>query len=177
MAVCVGIESVNEKTLAAYDKKQTVTQIINAIGAFHKNNIKVHGMFVIGGDDDNLETVRETLKFALEQKIDTIQMMALTPFPGTKVYEDLESQKRIFSKDWSLYDGQHFVFKPKLVSAKKLQLSVLKAYTEFYSLSRAFSLLFRLHIRNALHRFMGYFIVKEWKRNNRNFSWLSSAPI
>ena len=176
-SVCVGIESINEKTLAAYDKKQTVAQIINAIKAFHKSKIKVHGMFVIGGGDDNIETVLETLKFVLKQKIDTIQMMALTPFPGTKIYEDLESQKRIFTKDWSLYDGQHFVFKPKLISAKELQLSVLKAYTEFYSLSRAVSLLLRLHLRNAAHRFMGYFIVKEWKRNNAKFSWLSSAPV
>jgi radical SAM superfamily enzyme YgiQ (UPF0313 family) len=71
-AVCVGLESVNEKTLKAYDKKQTVTQIIDAIRAFHKSKIKVHGMFVLGGDDDNMKTVWETVSFAVKQKIDTI---------------------------------------------------------------------------------------------------------
>ena len=177
IGVCVGIESVNEKTLAAYDKKQTVAQIIDAIRAFHKRNIKVHGMFVLGGDDDSIKTVWETLRFAVKQKIDTIQMMVLTPFPGTKVYHDLEAQKRIFTKDWNLYDGQHIVFKPKLISARDLQLSVLKAYTKYYSVWTAASLLMRMNFRNGMLRFMGYFIVKEWKWNNRKFSWLSSAPL
>ena len=177
IAVCVGIESINEKTLNAYDKKQTVSQIIDAIRAFHKRNIKVHGMFVLGGDDDSIKTVWETLRFAVKQKIDTIQMMVLTPFPGTKVYNDLESQKRIFTKDWNLYDGQHIVFKPKLISARELQLSILKAYTKYYSIWRAVSLLMGMHFRNGMLRFMGYFIVKEWKWNNRKFSWLSSAPV
>ncbi|MFA5148249.1 MAG: radical SAM protein [Candidatus Omnitrophota bacterium] len=176
-AVCVGLESVNEKTLKAYDKKQTVTQIIDAIRAFHKSKIKVHGMFVLGGDDDNMKTVWETVSFAVKQKIDTIQMMILTPFPGTRVYKDLESEKRIFTKDWNLYDGQHIVFRPKLLSAKELQLGVLKAYAKYYSLSKSFSLLIGLHFRNALLRFMGHSILKEWKHNNGKLSWLSSTPV
>ena len=125
-------------------------------------------MFVLGGEDDNKNTIWETLKFAIKQKIDTVQMTILTPFPGTKVYEELEAQNRIFTKDWSLYDAQHIVFNPKLLSAQELQLNVLRAYAKFYSLYRAFFLLLRLHLRNAMFRFMGYAIVKEWMRLNRN---------
>ena len=133
-------------------------------------------MFVLGGEDDNKNTVWETLKFAIKQKIDTIQMSILTPFPGTKVYEDLEAQKRIFSKDWSLYDGQHIVFKPNLLSAKELQLNVLKAYMRFYSLYRSFALLLKLRFRNAMFRFMGHVIIKEWIRRNRKMLWLLPSP-
>ncbi len=93
-------------------------------------------MFVLGSDDDNEKTVWDTLRFAIKQKIDTIQMMILTPLPGTKIYEKLVEQKRIFTRDWNLYDGQHIVFKPKLLSAKELQLNVVRAYAKFYSLSR-----------------------------------------
>ncbi|MBU1090280.1 MAG: B12-binding domain-containing radical SAM protein, partial [Candidatus Omnitrophica bacterium] len=73
-AVAVGFESVNSKTLKSYDKKQTIEEIINAIRSFHKSKIKIHGMFVLGSDDDSEKTVWETLRFALKQKIDTIQM-------------------------------------------------------------------------------------------------------
>lgn len=170
--VCVGFESVNIKTLQAYQKKQSIDDIISAIQSFHRKKIKVHGMFVLGGDNDNIHTVWETLKFALKQKIDTIQMMILTPFPGTKVHEELHSQKRIFSRDWDLYDGQHVVFNPKLLSAKQLQVNVVRAYTKFYSLSRSFSLLIKLRFRNAILRFMGYRIVTEWQGNNRKMHWL-----
>jgi radical SAM superfamily enzyme YgiQ (UPF0313 family) len=169
---CVGFESVNAKTLQSYHKKQSLEDIINAIRSFRRNKIKIHGMFVLGGDDDSEATVWDTLKFAIKQKIDTIQMMILTPFPGTKVHEELDNQKRIFSRDWSLYDGQHVVFKPKLLSAKQLQLNVFNAYARFYSLSRSFSLLLKLRFRNAAYGFMGHKIVKEWMGRNRKMSWL-----
>ncbi len=171
-AVCVGFESINPKTLQAYDKKQSVEEIISAIRSFHKRKIKVHGMFVLGGDDDNAKTVWDTLRFAIKQKIDTIQMTILTPFPGTKVHEMLEAQKRIFTKDWSLYDGQHIVFRPKLLSARELQLNVIRAYLKFYSLSRSFSLLLKLRFRNALLHFMGRSIIKDWVEHNRHMRWL-----
>lgn len=172
-SVCVGFESVSIKTLEAYHKKQGLNDIINAIRSFHSKRVKVHGMFVLGSDTDNIETVWDTLKFALKEKIDTIQMMILTPFPGTKVHEDLNREKRIFSRDWNLYDGQHVVFSPRLLSAKQLQLNVLKAYTKFYSLSRSFTLLFKLSFRNALLRFMGYRIVREWVERNSSMRWLA----
>jgi len=174
--VCVGFESINEKTLKAYDKKQTIDEIIHAIRSFHKKKIKVHGMFVLGGDDDNAKTVWDTFKFAIKQKIDTIQMSILTPFPGTKVHEDLKNQKRIFSTDWDLYDGQHIVFSPKLLSARDLQLNVLNAYVKFYSLSSSFILLLKLHFRNALFRLMGHSIIRSWKQRNHKMSWILQPP-
>jgi radical SAM superfamily enzyme YgiQ (UPF0313 family) len=164
---------VNHKTLQAYDKKQTIEEIIHAIKSFHKEKIKIHGMFVLGGDDDNEKTVWDTLRFALKHKIDTLQMMILTPFPGTKVHEELEKQKRIFGRDWSLYDGQHIVFTPQLLSARSLQVSVLKAYTRFYSLYNSLVLFIRLHFRNAFFRLMGHAIVRDWKRHNRSMRWLA----
>jgi len=171
--VCIGFESINPQTLKAYKKNQTIEEIEQAIRSLHKRKIKIHGMFVLGGEDDSKKTVWETLRFAIKQKIDTIQMSVLTPFPGTKVYDDLAVQKRIFNKDWSLYDGQHVVFTPKLLSAKQLQLTVLKAYTKYYSLSRSFSLLLKFRFRNALFRFMGYKIIREWVNRNSDMCWLS----
>jgi len=127
-------------------------------------------------DHDNENTIWETLKFAIKQKIDTIQMMVLTPFPGTKISDELKQQKRIFNRDWNLYDGQHVVFQPKLLSAKQLQCNVVQAYTKFYSLSRAFSLFMKLRFRNALFSFMGYRIVREWIVHNRKMHWLLDIP-
>lgn len=170
--VCVGFESVNLDTLKAYQKKQTIDDIIHAIRSFHKHKISIHGMFVLGGDHDTKETVWETVKFAIKQKIDTIQMMILTPLPGTKVFEEFNAQKRIFSYDWELYDGQHVVYTPQLLSARQLQANVAQAYARFYSLSRSFFLLMKWSFRNAVLRFMGYRIVKEWTRINSNMAWL-----
>ncbi|MEW5757896.1 MAG: radical SAM protein [Candidatus Omnitrophota bacterium] len=170
--VCVGFESINVKTLSAFEKKQSVNDIISAIRSFHRKKIKIHGMFVLGSDSDDEKTVWETLKFAIKEKIDTIQMMILTPFPGTKVHEELNKEKRIFNRDWSLYDAQHAVFNPKLISAKQLQIASLKAHAKFYSFSSSLCLLLKLNFRNAFFRFMGYRIVKEWIRCNCKMQWL-----
>ena len=170
--VCVGFESVNVKTLQAYNKKQSLEDITGAISSFHREKIKIHGMFVLGGDDDSERTIWDTLKFSVKQKIDTIQMMILTPAPGTKVHIDLEQQKRIFTSDWDLYDGQHVVFNPKLLSAKQLQVSVMQAYAKFYSLSKFFLLLAKLKFRNALFRLMGYRLVRDWLQQNQAMHWL-----
>lgn len=172
---CIGFESVNHKTLKAYDKKQTIEEIIHAIKSFHRKKIKIHGMFVLGSDDDNEKTVWDTVRFAIKHKIDTLQMAILTPFPGTKVHQDLEKQKRIFSRDWELYDGQHIVFTPKLLSARALQANVLKAYIRFYSLSNSLALFIKLHFRNAFFRLMGYAIIKDWVRHNRSMPWLAQG--
>jgi radical SAM superfamily enzyme YgiQ (UPF0313 family) len=176
-SVCVGFESVNRRTLQAFDKKQTLEEIAHAIRSFHREKISIHGMFVVGGDDDGREAARDTVKFAIRHKIDTMQMMILTPFPGTRVQQDLERQGRVFNRDWDLYDGQHAVFKPKLLSAKELQLSTIKAYEKFYSFFNAFSLLAKLKFRNAFFRFMGRSVLKEWKRHNHNLGWLAKAAV
>lgn len=170
--VCVGFESINSHTLQSFQKKQTIDDIIHAIHSFHKHNINIHGMFVLGGDYDSKETVWETLKFAIKHRIDTIQMMILTPLPGTKVFEELKAQKRIFSYDWTLYDGQHVVFRPKLLSARQLQSAVVGAYARFYSIYRSFLLLLQFNFRNAMFRFMGHRIVKKWLRRNHRMHWL-----
>ena len=104
-------------------------------------------------------------------------MSILTPFPRTKVYEVLEAQKRIFTRDWSLYDGQHIVFNPKQLSAKELQITVVRAYSKFYSLSKSFLLLFKWRLRNAMFRFMGYAIIKEWIRRNQKMPWLAGHHL
>jgi len=158
--VCVGLESINKETLRSFGKRQSVRQIVHAIRSIHRRGIKIHGMFVLGGEDDSLKTVWDTLRFAIREKLDTLQISILTPFPGTRVYEFLEAQKRIFTKDWSLYDGHHIVFTPKLVSAKELQVTVLKAYMRYYSLTRTFLSLLTWRFRNGFFRFMGYLIIR-----------------
>ena len=172
---CIGFESINAKTLESYNKKQGLENIIDAIRAFHKEKIRVHGMFVLGSDDDSVKTIWDTLLFAIRQKIDTIQMAILTPFPGTAIYETLKKQQRIFSYNWSLYDGHHTVFIPKLLSARQLQLNILNTHIKFYSLSHSITLFIRLHFRNALFRLMGYRIVRDWIALNRKMEWLQET--
>jgi len=130
----VGLESVNPETLKQYRKHQSVKDIEAAVCAIHRHNMKIHGMFVLGGDADTPEVIRQTVAFSLRNKIDTVQFLVLTPLPGTDTFKQLEAEGRIFNYDWSLYDAHHVVFQPREMSPWQLQFgATLEAMPRFYS--------------------------------------------
>ncbi len=134
-ALYLGFESINPATLKEYRKRQTVEEIREAIRLLHRHGIMVHGMFVFGADTDDLATFKETVKFALRNRIDTAQFLVLTPVPGTQLFRRLESEGRILTRDWRYYDGHHVVFRPAKMSPVVLQLAAMKAMRAFYSLT------------------------------------------
>ena len=131
--LALGLESVNQATLDAYEKSQSLEDIAQAIDTLHEYGIKSHGMFVLGADTDSCDTIRDTARFAREHDIDTLMLNILTPLPGTRQFEELEASGRIFDRRWDLYDGQHVVFTPALMSAHDLQREVMRAFARFYS--------------------------------------------
>jgi radical SAM superfamily enzyme YgiQ (UPF0313 family) len=131
--VFVGFESINPKTLSLYNKHQKVDDIVECIKTFKKASIGIHGMFVLGGDTDDIETIRSTQKFAKRLGINSVQFLMLTPLPGTPVFDDLKQQGRIIHTDWAKYDAHHAVFEPRLMTAFELHTETLKAMANFYS--------------------------------------------
>ncbi len=136
--VFIGFESVNEKTLRLFNKKQGVEDIVGAVRAFHARGIRIHGMFVLGSDTDDAETIRNTQLFARKMDIESVQFLVLTPLPGTPVYKEFEAQGRLLHKDWSKYDAHYAVFRPLLMSPSELQRETFKAMAKFYSWSKIF---------------------------------------
>jgi hypothetical protein len=135
--VYLGLESTNPRTLEAYDKRQSVDDIRRSIAAFRGRSIRVHGMFVFGCDTDDRRTLRDTVRFARQTEIDTVQFLILTPAPGTPVYDDLTRAGRIRTRDWSLYDAHHVVFEPVRFTPDELQHETERASARFYSLGGA----------------------------------------
>ncbi|MCS7264783.1 MAG: B12-binding domain-containing radical SAM protein [Armatimonadetes bacterium] len=154
-ALYLGFESINPATLKEYCKRQTVEEIREAIRLLHKHGIMVHGMFVFGADTDELATFKETVKFALRNRIDTAQFLILTPVPGTQLFKRLENEGRILTRDWRYYDGHHVVFKPVKISPVMLQLAAMKAMRAFYSLTAIahYSLAIRDWVRDVTKAF------------------------
>jgi radical SAM superfamily enzyme YgiQ (UPF0313 family) len=165
----IGLESVNPETLKEFHKGQQVEQIERCIKKLHKYGIMVHGMFITGADKDTEQVVRHTTDFALANKIDTVQFSILTPFPGTELYRKLEEEQRIFSKDWSLYDGHHVVFDPGMMSPYALQKETFKAMERFYGWWQCLKLVMRLKFLSAFFRFYGNRQIKRWEASNSEF--------
>lgn len=147
MVYC-GFESVSQATLDAYKKHQNVRHVRDSVRAFHDYGIHVHGMFVLGADTDDVTIFDQTVDFALENKIDTVQFLMLTPCPGTPFYERMVEEDRLLTDDLSLYDGHHCVVEPKLMSAYELQVGTCRAMARFYSVGHVLGLFLSNVTRN-----------------------------
>ena len=108
--------------------------ICECIQKFHKYGFRIHGMFVFGSDEDTVQTIRDTVDFALN--IDSV-FMIIPPY-RTPLFNKLENEGRLLTKDWELYDGHHVVYQPAKMSAEELQKETVKAYKRFYSMKHIF---------------------------------------
>ncbi len=167
--VYLGLESANPETLRDFNKQQTVEDIAGGLRALADYGIKTHGMFVFGSDSDTLETVEETVDFALEHPVGSAQFLLLTPLPGTRQFARLEREGRLFTRNWSLYDGHHVVFWPKHMSPEELQAATLEAHRRFYSPARI--------PHNLKHRLEGFVISRGWERVPQNMAYLKELSV
>lgn len=165
--VYVGFESINPESLKEINKRQTVEDIEHSIKVFHENRIMIHGMFMFGTDSDKKNNLRETLKFSCKNKIDSVQFLALTPLPGTKLYKKLEKEGRILHKQWELYDALHVVFQPKNMSPYELQQGIIDCFEDFYSYLNA--------LNEGLNTFMEC-AVTGVERLYKKVNWPSFRP-
>jgi radical SAM superfamily enzyme YgiQ (UPF0313 family) len=171
--LALGMESVDQATLDGFHKSQTVEDIAKAIVTLHEYGIKVHGMFVLGADTDHRDTVRDTVTFALEHRIDTLMLNILTPAPGTEWFENMDAQDRIVDKRWELYDGQHVVIMPRRIAPADLQAEVLRGYARFYSFRQWLACLAKLQIDSLRAHIWCWWFARRWSRDRRNRPYLA----
>ena len=146
----IGFESISSKQLKKLNKKQNnVKKYKEVVNKLHDYGISVVGSFMFGLDEDDESTFPMSLKFVEDTKVDLVTAGILTPFPGTPLFNEMEKEKRIITKDWSKYDAGHVVIKPKNLCPGKLLKGLHQFYKEFY---RGFDILKRLS-RN----------IKNWK--------------
>lgn len=175
--VYVGFESINPRTLRLFNKKQDLAKIERSIERFHSHNIKIHGMFVVGSDEDDLETLDATARFAKKHDIDSIQFMILTPCPGSTDWNTTYAKggKYVISRNWSLYDGHHVVHQPRRLSPYELQIGAIKAMQKFYSWGGIVRRALKRDAYYAVIRYWGKKMIREWWKddeNRKHVQWL-----
>jgi anaerobic magnesium-protoporphyrin IX monomethyl ester cyclase len=170
----LGLESVDQATLDALHKSQSVADIVAAIDAIHDHHIRVHGMFVLGADSDDGQTMQRTVDFAIKHRIDTVMLNVLTPAPGTAWWDEVDGAGRIFDRRWQLYDGQHVVITPTQMEPSELQAAVLEGYARFYSPAQWLRCLRErrwLSLRD--HTWCAWY-ARRWARSESNREYLSA---
>ena len=134
-AMFVGLESLSQENLRATHKLPNVgTDMGAAIATIHKAGIEIIGSFVLGLDGDDSSTFARTVAFAERHKLAAAQFAVLTPFPGTAMRQQLESENRILDHDWSHYTMSNVVFRPLHMTDLELRAGQKNTYGRFYSI-------------------------------------------
>ena len=104
-----GFESGSQQILNNIKKGTKVEQFKPFVDNARKAGMQVHGCFIVGNKGETRETMQETLKIALNLKLDTVQFYPLMPFPGTEAYDWAVSQGYLSGKytDYLKEDGNH----------------------------------------------------------------------
>jgi radical SAM superfamily enzyme YgiQ (UPF0313 family) len=136
IGVFLGLESISASTLksdVAAAKKSWRPKYERAIQRLRENQVIIEGSFIFGFDADDSQVVADTLKWAIEQKIDVAQLSILTPLPGTRLFEEMKNGGRLVSNDWTDYNVFNCVFTPKNWTREGLEEELRRAYQRFYS--------------------------------------------
>jgi radical SAM superfamily enzyme YgiQ (UPF0313 family) len=135
IGLLIGFESISPDVLRSIGKQVNLRRTYEeAIQKIYAHGIHIQGSFILGFDGDTPERVRSTVEFVRKNRITGVNYCHLTPFPGTKLFRELESEGRILHRDWSKYDRQNIVFQPKNFSPEELQKNIFWAYRQTYNL-------------------------------------------
>jgi radical SAM superfamily enzyme YgiQ (UPF0313 family) len=108
----------------AVNLRNGVENLGSAIKRIQKSGIGVIGAFIVGNDNDNITVFKKTLDFINKTSLDVFQLSYITPFPGTKLYNRLQDDKRIiyddFPNDWEKCDMDQVMIKPKNMTIDQL---------------------------------------------------------
>jgi radical SAM superfamily enzyme YgiQ (UPF0313 family) len=133
----LGLESISQASMDEVHKKfNRVEDYYRIIQKIHSFGIAVQAGIVFGFDCDSPSIFRETIDFLENAGVQNATFNILTPFPGTPLFQKLERQGRILTRDWDQYNSRaDVVFQPKNMSCEELLEGFRYANRRFYSLS------------------------------------------
>jgi radical SAM superfamily enzyme YgiQ (UPF0313 family) len=132
----LGLESISQLSMNEAGKGfNRVEDYARLLKRVHAHGIAVQAGIVFGFDNDTPAIFKDTLDFLEEAGVQNATFNVLTPYPGTPLYQRLDAQGRILTRDWRKYNGRtDLVFQPNQMSAEELLAGYRYANRRFYSL-------------------------------------------
>lgn len=132
-SVDFGIESGNDKILKQIKKKFNTIEASKAIKMVKQAGIEVRTFFILGFPGETIETIQDTINFALSNDIDYATFYLPQAYPGTELYK-IAKKEMSLEMDFSKYliAGQVPSYVNKNIGIEKLQSFQRKAYRSFY---------------------------------------------
>ena len=137
VALFIGFESIIEENLKGLDssdwKMRQLSNYGDYIRSIQNNGIGIIGTFIVGFDNDDDTIFEKLTDFITGNRLAGAQIAALTPFPGTRMRDELQHEGRILDTSWGNYTFYDVNIRPKNMSPEELEKGILEVFKNLYS--------------------------------------------
>lgn len=159
----VGFETFSPENLRQSNKSQNLQRdYVKAVERLHSLGIMINGSFVFGLDHDDKDVFKRTVDWGVKHGITTSTYHILTPYPGTRLFQKLDEDGRILTRNWDMYDTRNVVYKTRNLTAEELKSGYDWAYKEFYTWSNIFKASKNHDMMK--HKMKHFFYTAGWKK-------------
>ncbi|OHB77406.1 MAG: hypothetical protein A2Z25_01215 [Planctomycetes bacterium RBG_16_55_9] len=141
--VFIGFESTTPEGLQEIGKKFNLLKgrdFPASVRRIQRHNILVMGSFIIGLDVDEPGIGRRIARVARQYGVDNLNVLFLTPLPGTRLWDQMTAQDRIalnsFPQEWKYYTLTFPVARYKHLSLDGIIQEMISCNRDFYSMPR-----------------------------------------
>lgn len=128
LGMVIGFESIREDNLRRMNKsanrRREFDRYAWEVEQLRKWGLQTWAAFTVGHDGDTIESIRETCRFAVDNKFTFAAFNILMPYPGTPLYAGLKAQGRLlYGGRWWLhpeYRFNHASIVPKNMTPEEL---------------------------------------------------------
>ena len=129
----VGFDTPSPETLRVFKRSELNRDVAKeAVDLLRMNDLFSQGTFIIGERRDDKESIKALREYADWLDPDIATFMALTPFPGTEIYEEAKKGGRIEDDNWAHYDMVHAIMPTEHLTRAEVQEELHRCYEEFF---------------------------------------------
>jgi radical SAM superfamily enzyme YgiQ (UPF0313 family) len=122
MNIFMGFESLSQDALKEMKKNvNTPARYRECIDNIERHGIEVTASVIVGTDHETTASGEEMARFAMENHIFYLFPNIMTPYPGTRLMEEIQAEGRILRTEPELYNIRNVIFTPKQMSPFELQ--------------------------------------------------------
>jgi hopanoid biosynthesis associated radical SAM protein HpnJ len=150
----VGYESGDQQILKNIKKGATIERARQFTKDCHKLGLVVHGDFILGLPGETHETINNTIKFAKELDVETIQVSVAHAYPGTELFDHVVSNGFMVGDIKMVDEGGHqlaHIQYPGL-PADEIMEAVHRFYDEYYFRPKAVLRILKKAAFNSVER-------------------------
>ena len=173
VGVFIGFESPTSEGLREVGKKFNMLNgrdFPASVARIHRHRILVAGSFIMGLDTDDAGIGGRIADAGVRYGVDTLNTLFLTPLPGTRLWDDMESQRRLvadsFPEDWKYYTLTFPVARYRQLSAPDIMKEMEACDGRFYSVMSILRRVWR-SIRHRRRPLIALVANLSYRTNNR----------